>query len=414
MNDDWTRELLWELVGYGIVTAIALLIGLGLFLAVPSLRKGLLALPRLRPGGWLGNDVFLAFCLLIGFPELIASVLLQMKTFAPLLGPAPDLDAPGPTAGYYFFRCLVIAYPLTLAVTLATLFAFLYIRRGTRPQHYGLTTARWPANLALGLIAFVLATPIIFAVHVPALLALPTRPNPITEVFKQHFYEWEWIFFAIRTVIAAPLLEELVFRGILLGWLRRASLAGHVAIMVMTIAIAASTGIYFHDPRDRSTVFDPSPVLFAILLTIGYGFQLYRLARRFELGEAEIQAWEPDPIEALRLEEHRIDSWKNANANLAVYGSAMLFGLFHASAWPAPIPLFVMGLVLGALARRTQNLIGPITFHALFNLASFIALYGSVTYPPAQNGNAQTMAARPSVVGSITTSVPPSQLPLRK
>ena len=37
-----------------------------------------------------------------------------------------------------------------------------------------------------------------------------------------------------------------------------------------------------------------------------------------------------------------------------------------------------MALVLGWLKYRTQSLIAPITFHALFNLIAFTALYGSV------------------------------------
>jgi membrane protease YdiL (CAAX protease family) len=39
--------------------------------------------------------------------------------------------------------------------------------------------------------------------------------------------------------------------------------------------------------------------------------------------------------------------------------------------------------VLGLLANRTQSLIGPITFHALFNFSSFIALYyGALSSAP--------------------------------
>ena len=109
-------------------------------------------------------------------------------------------------------------------------------------------------------------------------------------------------------------------------------------------------------------------------------------------------------------DKKRLDEWREANARLAVYGSALLFALFHAEAWPAPIALFVMGLGLGEMARRTQSLIGPITFHAVFNLVSLIALYGSTHSAPAENGNAQTTALRPSVV----SSVPTSPLPLRK
>jgi membrane protease YdiL (CAAX protease family) len=175
-----------------------------------------------------------------------------------------------------------------------------------------------------------------------------------------------------------------------------------------------------------------TPVLFALLLATIYGWWMYRLSRRFALNELEIQLWQPlaseltldEASEEARRErrhrqrrekdERRHQQWASANATLAIFGSAMLFGLMHCENWPAPIPLFGMGLVLGWLASRTQNLIGPITFHALFNLLNFIVLYGSVVNAPPPNGNALTTPVRPSVVGSMTTSIPTSLLPLRK
>jgi len=44
------------------------------------------------------------------------------------------------------------------------------------------------------------------------------------------------------------------------------------------------------------------------------------------------------------------------------------------------MPLMVLGVVLGWLARRTQSLIAPIMLHALFNLVAFFGLYGFVFY----------------------------------
>jgi hypothetical protein len=142
---------------------------------------------------------------------------------------------------------------------------------------------------------------------------------------------------------------------------------------------------------------------------------MFRLSRGFGLAEREVQAWLPQPDQAwTAADAERGRTWREANANLAVFGSAMLFASLHSEAWPAPIALFPLALVLGFLAKWTQNLIGPITLHATFNLVAFITLYGSTHYDLIAKGNVETTALRPSVLGSITTSVPASQLPRRK
>ena len=66
-------------------------------------------------------------------------------------------------------------------------------------------------------------------------------------------------------------------------------------------------------------------------------------------------------------------SWKIACARWSIVGTSMFFALVH-GAWPTPIALFFLGLVLGWLAYRTQSLVPAIVVHGLFNLVSFLAL----------------------------------------
>jgi membrane protease YdiL (CAAX protease family) len=61
-----------------------------------------------------------------------------------------------------------------------------------------------------------------------------------------------------------------------------------------------------------------------------------------------------------------------------VFASAVLFAWVHASVWPTPIPLLVLALGLGWLARSTGNLAGPILVHALFNTVACILLFREV------------------------------------
>ncbi len=420
-------ELWWTASAYAALAgaAVVALGGLAVFLAAS--KKRWLPLQRLRPGTWTGLDVLLAFFVVQGVPYLIALLLLMMGFFDPLLGPAPALDPPDPDLKWYLLRCDMLASPLTLAATLGVLFAVFYLRCQTQPRRYGLSWARWPANLGLGIVGFLSATPVVLGLY-----ALITLAHPEEQMFAElakHMQGWEWIFLALQTIVRAPLLEEIFFRGILLGWLRRASLGGHVSVGAVTIFIAVQQA------SGAPSIWDSvGPGAFAAVCAAGYAFWMYRMARRFRLNETEIRYWQLEPVnfthdaEATATEEdlpemrrqfrdadeRRRQQWALQNAWLAVYGSAMLFAVFHTGAWPAPVALLVLALVLGWLAMRTQSLIGPITVHALFNVVAFITLYGSTQFVPAPNGNAETTALRPSLVGSMTSSVPASQLPLRK
>jgi membrane protease YdiL (CAAX protease family) len=59
-----------------------------------------------------------------------------------------------------------------------------------------------------------------------------------------------------------------------------------------------------------------------------------------------------------------------------MYAVAVLFAFVHSAAWPSPVPLLLLGLGLGWLARG-GGLLGPILLHALFNAIAC----GELFYP---------------------------------
>jgi membrane protease YdiL (CAAX protease family) len=431
--NDLANELKWNLVAYAIVAGASLVTLIGLYFFLPELRKRWLPVPRMRPGTWTGYEVFLAICIFAGFPLLILTLLFDAGFFVPLLGPEPDSTTSKQDYTLYLVRCSYISSPLMLAVTLAALLAVMFARTRSRPHHYGLSWSRWPANLALGITAFTVARPVIIAIYALALLVLPKQTNPIELLTEKTLPMWEWFLFGFQTTIMAPLLEEIIFRGILQGWLRRATLVGHAGLLALILwHVAQHLVLYDTETKTISYNWDMTvPLVITVLAAAGYVAVMFRLARTFHLSEAEIYRWQPRPGELPRAlpglsedqaaerrrqlrsaDEQRMRHWTVDNAALAILGSALLFAATHP--WPAPIALFPMALLLGWLYQRTQSLVGPITFHALFNLTTFIALYGSVLYPPEQNGNEQTTAVPPAVAGSTASCVPGSQEPLRK
>jgi membrane protease YdiL (CAAX protease family) len=58
---------------------------------------------------------------------------------------------------------------------------------------------------------------------------------------------------------------------------------------------------------------------------------------------------------------------------IAFWGSALAFGAIHMNAMNF-LPLFGLALILTVLYEKTNNLLAPITAHAMFNAANFLML----------------------------------------
>jgi membrane protease YdiL (CAAX protease family) len=54
--------------------------------------------------------------------------------------------------------------------------------------------------------------------------------------------------------------------------------------------------------------------------------------------------------------------------------SSVLFAMAHIGQWPAPVPLFVLALVLGYLYHQTHRLLPSLVVHVLFNGTTFLSL----------------------------------------
>ncbi|MSU77939.1 MAG: CPBP family intramembrane metalloprotease [Gemmataceae bacterium] len=417
---DRLNELTWYAIAYAWVVGVAILGIVAAWLLAPTSRRAWLPIARLRPGAWIGRDTFFVFCVYHGLPMVITATLFQMGFFTPLIGPAPDRSALTDSA-IYINRCQNIASPLGFTLTLGTIFFILYARSGTRLHHFGLSWTRlWP-NVGLGLVAAMGAIPVVIGLHMLVQFVLPGRDHSLTTLSRLVRNDWEWWFIGFQVVIVAPIMEEVVFRGLIQGWLRRASLSGHLVVCAIVVlfglmviaekaalVVAPTEDVQVENkaPADAkkaatrpATVIDYlAPGVVALLLVGGYAWLMLRIILQFELREGEIQHWQLDPLEeslapqaglseddarerrriACEQEELRQRDWSNANAQLAWFGTAMLFAMVHYGAWPAPISLMPLGLIFGWLAWRTQSLIAPIVLHAVFNLTSFIALYGTV------------------------------------
>jgi membrane protease YdiL (CAAX protease family) len=239
--------------------------------------------------------------------------------YGALLGPAPG-DPPAPGAAVPAAEkakpqrppedTLALQAVMNVAI-LAFVPAFLRRTTGTTLADLGLADPDHRVNFGRGFVAFFLLAPVVYGLMIAAVEVWPRQSHPIEDMLQKRLDPGTAALALLSSVVLAPLVEELLFRGLILGWLRR-----------------------LFDP---ASVYVPTPVAEG-------GDDLPILAG----GEPAAAGRGPSRF-------------------LPDLLTAAVFAALHAAQWPAPVPLFALALGLGVLMRRTGSLWAPIGLHATFN-----------------------------------------------
>lgn len=237
----------------------------------------------------------------------------------------------------------LIAFPLQVASILLVLWHL----SDVRPYQLGFTRTRWERDVLLGFMGWLLLTPPVLLLNWAVSEAITMSES---EGVKEHPFmvlksnevlgEWEFGLLVFLAVVAAPVLEELIFRGVLLRWLSVRSW-GSTYAMGLCLLISFPYGHLQWDDIRASPVTLLGPPVFVLLMIGGH---------------------------------YAVRARQQSDAPAAIWSSSLLFGMIHNFAWPSPIPLFVLALGLGWLAHRTQSLIGPMVLHSLFNAVACVQL----------------------------------------
>ncbi len=202
--------------------------------------------------------------------------------------------------------------------------------RGSAQGEVDLIGADQPQTLAseltLGFRSFFVVAPLAYGLFYLAQQLWPPQQHPVFELLAERLTATSAVLSIVAAVILAPLTEELIFRGVLLGALTR---------------MAAGRGLRARpDGSDAADL--GGPPTFAP------------------------ESFEPEvPI---RWRPRGLAAW---GPNVVV---SLLFAGLHYGQWPAPIPLFVLSMALGWLAQRTGRLAASIALHATFNGASTLMM----------------------------------------
>ncbi len=310
--------------------------GVWLFFVRPPRR--LFGPQRLRAVPWRGIDILAVIFLIHLF---IRGVLYE--TLHPQPADAPWIE--------------VMALPLQVGVILLLLGA----GSGTQPYQLGLTTHRLAANLCLGYLAWMILTPLVYGLEQlvltthSLLFPVPPEKHPLLESLQNDPGFLRYLMVFLAAVVAAPVYEELLFRGVLQPWAARRRW-GPDAILVGAVGLALLFGLQSKVDKDFFLAGNPNGVR---VLVEGLGTAAFVLVMipGYIYADRLLWNWLPQP-----------------GAGRTIYAVALLFAAAHANVWPSPIPLFLLALGLGYLAYRTQSLVSGMTVHVLFNGMSVLGL----------------------------------------
>lgn len=442
---------------------------LGIALAVPMLglayllrsrKVSLLGPTRLRAVPWGGPEVLGAFVLSYLATWVFLDILHQHDLLSWVYGPQAKAGTDNPRLGLW-------AVTAALPFQIGGIVLLLHLGSRTLPYQVGLTTFRFGPNVLLGYVAWLVLTPAILFLHAltQRVYAQTTfykpEPHPLQKLMLDSPLPADWVLTALTAIVAAPLLEELLYRGVLQQWLAAPSFpanqppeqhpAADDLVPSSSENITADlTGIQhpstppnfgtekspgvdaapgFQTGRaerdeERNPFVTPSPrarrsdIILGVSLFVAVFTRQKGIAGAIEDREALLFLWELQPafFVLLLLPVYLLIRRRQRDAAAgAIFASSLLFAIWHSPVWPSPIPLFPLGVGLGWLAYRTQSLVAPMAVHMLFNGVAVLAMaHPDARLPEAPNGRAATSTVSRPVEASASSFVPGSSEPRRR
>jgi membrane protease YdiL (CAAX protease family) len=352
-------------------------------------RSAVLPPQRRRAVPWGGLEVLLAFLISqFLWPTVVNDALRVSGFFRWLYGPefgtsliVGQVD-PNDTIRINLWRS-DFAMPLSVGSMVALLWAL----SRTRPYQLGLTAHRLGRNVLLGVLTAVCVVPVVYLIllAVNALLrgvGEAPEEHPITKLVRTHPRAIDLFAGGFAALVAAPLVEELLFRGIIQPWFRTRrwgewfGIAGALFLAVALRWPGIRAGWHAHSwPRAWPELL---PAAFVLVMA------------------------------ALYLTAHA----RLPAAAGAVWVTSLLFAAGHSFALSHPVPLFFFSLALGALRYRTQSLVPSVVAHGLFNAVAWVLLLLPQPDKPEKGKETTDARARPELV-STSSAVPGSVLPRR-
>ncbi|MGC8644128.1 MAG: CPBP family intramembrane glutamic endopeptidase [Isosphaeraceae bacterium] len=238
---------------------------------------------------------------------------------------------------------------------------------------FGLDLSNWREQMAVGGVAALLMTPAVLAVQSIAIRIWPPHSHPVEDMLLEEFTAGVAVLAVFSTMILAPMIEELLFRGVIQRWLTRllgdrqdapASLGDLEPVPLVTDAWvdASMEGNPDQPPKNAFPAAKPSA--------------------------------------KLRPPEF---------STSAIVVTSFLFAAVHVPQWPSPIGILLLSMALGTVYQKTGSLIAAATMHGVFNGFSTVGLLLVVLsrdVQPVPGGAAQAIISYLHAVLELTIVAP--------
>ncbi|QEH34354.1 CAAX amino terminal protease self- immunity [Aquisphaera giovannonii] len=284
--------------------------------------------------------------------------------------PAAGAEAPGPVplngpeapAGEALAGMGLLVQLAVISILMVLLVPpLLRLTSGATWSDLGLVLEDPARQAGTGVVAALLATPVVLAIQALAVHIWLNHKHPVEEVLMAGLTPASAAVAVLSTMALAPLVEELLFRGVLQRWLIGvASVEGPVPEDEATIHPQVDrTGPPCPDPSaaDRQGGPEAGPVA------------------RGDEG--------PCPPPALTIASparptpSASGSWQHVGLGIVL--TSIAFASLHLPQWPAPIAIFVLSMALGVVYQRTGSLLTVVAMHGTFNgFSTFVMLYQSL------------------------------------
>ncbi len=236
---------------------------------------------------WTGRDILIVFFLVYLFWVALAqSLLLETGFFAWYYGPEAVAlvtgaeKRPKEEAMHAEVRTLRIRFGLWAALVafplqLATIPLVLLRLSGARPPQYGLTAERCGRNVLLGVIGWAVWTPVVLSLYAGVLLLytsyvhIQPEEHPLSRLVHGNMRPAEWVVWFLSPLVVAPVLEEILFRGLIQPWARARAHRTPVLLGLALLLIAWNRKDRLAEVRlhEAATLLDALvPVVFALLV----------------------------------------------------------------------------------------------------------------------------------------------------
>jgi membrane protease YdiL (CAAX protease family) len=314
---------------------------------VIRLATGLPVLPPRTPRyvPWGVGSIVLAILTWLGLQIFVPTIyLVAIHHGQGRAVPRSDLSPGEQMALSAIINALVLVFiPLGLRLTC-----------GARPRDLELVSEGLSRQIFRGVVAYPLLAPIIFGAMLGSLLIWNKTNHPLEDAIKIDHSPGMLTVLVLAGVVFAPLAEELIFRGVLLGWLTR---------LVIGRSKPGPSDEFFDEP-EHSTFLKPTKAQDPTFADA--------------LNRDPYNPYAP-PITSVALQSPNeiateISTSKSIMLILANVVVSLIFAALHAAVWPTPIPIFFLSLGLGLLYQRTGSLVPSMVLHMTFNGVSTLLM----------------------------------------